>query len=89
MIAPIRGRRKVAHRREIPANERLIVALDVSTVEEAQRIVDELASTVNFFKVGLQLYVATGLQVVERLVAQKLNVFLDMKMEDEFPSVRL
>ena len=45
-------------------------------------MVDELRGLVSFFKVGLQLFIATGLSVVKWLREQNLKVFLDMKMED-------
>ena len=47
----------------VPASERLIVALDVDTKEEATEIVKALGNTVSFYKVGYQLYIASGLEV--------------------------
>jgi len=40
----------------IKTNEILIVALDFSSVDEAMKLVDQLGSTVNFYKVGLELF---------------------------------
>ena len=70
------------------AADRLIFALDVGTEEEAKALVKELKSTINFFKIGLQLFIATGLNVVEWLIDQNLNVFLDMKMYDVGATIR-
>ncbi len=63
-------------------DERLIVALDVPTVGEAAAIVDELADTVSFYKIGYQLAFAGGLELARDLVAQGRKVFLDMKLLD-------
>ena len=72
----------------LPAADRLIFALDVGTEEEARQLVHELKGTVSFFKVGLQLFIATGNNVVKWLVDQDLNVFLDLKMYDIGETVR-
>jgi len=64
------------------ARERLIVALDVATAIEAQEIVYELADSVAFYKVGLQLFTAEGPQIVSELVASGRKVFLDLKLHD-------
>ena len=75
-------------RRNLRADERLIFALDVGNADEAKSLVDELHGAVRFFKVGLQLFIATGLSVVHWLLEQDLNVFLDMKMEDTEETIR-
>lgn len=62
--------------------DRLIVALDVATVEEAERLIDALADHVSFFKIGMQLSFAGGLPLVRRLTDQGKRVFLDMKLLD-------
>ena len=72
----------VQERRDLLAADRVIFALDVGNTDEAKELVEELRGTINFFKVGLQLHIATGLEVVRWLVEQNLKVFLDMKMED-------
>jgi orotidine-5'-phosphate decarboxylase len=64
------------------ARERLIVALDVPDAAAAMRLVAELEGTVRWFKVGLELFVATGPAVLEPLVQRGLNVFLDLKLHD-------
>src|SRR6266853_1055575 len=66
----------------VPASERLIVALDVDTKEEATEIVRALGNTVSFYKVGYQLYIASGLEVIRELTKQRKKVFLDLKLDD-------
>lgn len=63
-------------------NERLIVALDVSSALEAQKIVASLGDSAHFFKVGMQLYTAAGPAVVRDLLASGRRVFLDLKYHD-------
>jgi orotidine-5'-phosphate decarboxylase len=64
------------------ARERLIVALDVSSLAEAHRIVDLLGQSVQTFKVGQQLFTAEGPQAVRDLVRSGRKVFLDLKYHD-------
>lgn len=65
-----------------PVKDRLIVALDMPTVEEAQRLVAKLDDAVSFYKVGLELLFAGGLDLAQSLKAQGKRVFLDMKLLD-------
>jgi orotidine-5'-phosphate decarboxylase len=62
--------------------ERLIVALDVSSADEARAIVAKLGDSVFLYKVGMQLYTAEGPRVVRDLVASGRQVFLDLKYHD-------
>ena len=62
--------------------DRLIVALDMPTVEEARRLVTTLGSTVSFYKVGLELLFAGGLDLASDLRRAGKRVFLDMKLLD-------
>lgn len=62
--------------------DRLIVALDMPTVEEARLLVSELGDTVSFYKVGLELLFAGGLAFARDLRRQGKKVFLDMKLLD-------
>lgn len=59
--------------------DRLIVALDVSTVDEALRVVDEL-DTVSFFKVGLQLFITGGMPALLQRLRGNKRVFVDLKV---------
>jgi orotidine-5'-phosphate decarboxylase len=62
--------------------DRLIVALDLASVDEAQRLVGRLGDAVSFYKVGYQLAYAGGLSFAERLVTAGKKVFLDLKLHD-------
>jgi orotidine-5'-phosphate decarboxylase len=62
--------------------ERLIVALDVASVEEAQALVARLGASVGFYKIGYQLGFAGGLAFARTLVDAGNQVFLDMKLHD-------
>ena len=63
-------------------SEKIIVALDVATAEEARDLVKKLGHHVSRFKVGLQLYTATGPAIVREIVASGAKVFLDLKLHD-------
>ncbi len=62
--------------------DRLIVALDVSTVEEARSIVQRLQGAARTFKIGYQLAYAGGLPLVRALADEGQSVFLDLKLLD-------
>jgi orotidine-5'-phosphate decarboxylase len=64
------------------AKDRLIVALDMPTSEEAQRLVAKLGDDVTFYKVGLELLFVGGLELARALKAEGKRVFLDMKLLD-------
>jgi orotidine-5'-phosphate decarboxylase len=66
----------------IPMRDRLIVALDLPTVAEAESIVTELGDAVSFYKVGYQLAFAGGLDFAKHLAQSGKQVFLDMKLLD-------
>jgi orotidine-5'-phosphate decarboxylase len=65
-----------------------IVALDVGTLGEAQRLVARLGPAAEFYKVGLQLFTAEGPRAVEWLRADGKRVFLDLKLHDIPNTVR-
>lgn len=64
------------------AQDKLILALDVPTFEEAREIVEKLGDVVEVYKVGFQLFTAYGPFVVRYLQAQGKKVFLDLKFHD-------
>ena len=66
----------------LPAKERLIVALDVDSVEEAEGLVFRLQDHVGVFKVGMQLFNSEGPDVVRRIQNSGGRVFLDLKLHD-------
>ena len=72
----------------IDARERLIVALDVPSAEEAKKLVTRLDGLISFFKVGLELFTAVGPDFVRALVSERKKVFLDCKFFDIEETVR-
>ncbi|HVO11418.1 MAG TPA: orotidine-5'-phosphate decarboxylase [Vicinamibacteria bacterium] len=64
------------------ARDRLIVALDVPTGEDALGLADRLAGHVGMLKVGSQLFTAAGPELVRALAARQQRVFLDLKFHD-------
>jgi|HubBroStandDraft_1064217.scaffolds.fasta_scaffold05936_3 orotidine-5'-phosphate decarboxylase len=68
---------------KILASERLIVALDLSSTEEARDMVQALEGVVSFFKIGLTLQLATGVEsLIPSLIGDRKKVFLDYKYYD-------
>lgn len=67
--------------KEQPANK-LIVAIDVSTTEEARGVVAELKDLGVAFKIGLQLFTAAGASFVRELTETGAKIFLDLKFHD-------
>jgi orotidine-5'-phosphate decarboxylase len=61
---------------------RLIVGLDVPTIDEARAVVRDLGETVSFYKIGYQLVFAGGLDFARELAGEGKRVFLDMKLLD-------
>ncbi len=67
----------------VSTRDRLIFALDVDSVERASELVEQLGDSVEFYKVGLQLFMAGGyFDLVDRLVRQGKKVFVDLKFFD-------
>lgn len=73
----------------IPLKERIIVALDVNTPEEAKNLVKKCESHVSFYKVGLQLFMASWFETVDWLVDRGHKVMLDLKFFDIPETVKL
>ncbi|MEV5878265.1 orotidine-5'-phosphate decarboxylase [Streptomyces sp. NPDC052101] len=61
-------------------NRQIIVALDCDSRQTAEDIVDRLGDACRFYKIGLELLTSAGPDLVERLVAQGKEVFLDLKL---------
>lgn len=68
------------------ADPRLIVGLDLPSVAEARKAIDELGDAVSFYKIGHQLAFApqreNGLHLAQDLIAEGKQVFLDLKLLD-------
>ena len=61
---------------------KLIVALDVPSAAQVMPIVDTLPDEVSWFKVGLELFTASGPSVLDQLHSREKKVFLDLKLHD-------
>jgi len=66
----------------IKKDTQLIVALDVDTLDEAKKLITQLESDVNIFKVGSQLFTICGPVIVQHLLKTGKRVFLDLKFHD-------
>jgi orotidine-5'-phosphate decarboxylase len=62
--------------------DRLIVALDFSSVDAAQAMVARLGDTVSFYKIGYQLGFAGGITFAQQLIDADKQVFVDLKLHD-------
>jgi len=71
---------------EISAAERLIVPLDVLTMDEARQLMDSLEGAVKFFKIGCTLFTSVGPDAVKEVKKRGFKVFVDLKYFD-IPSV--
>ena len=63
-------------------DDRLIVALDVHTMDDVKQLVSKLGDSVSFYKVGMELFYSVGPDVVKWLKAEGKQVFLDLKLHD-------
>jgi len=63
-------------------NRRVIIALDVSSREEALHLLKQLRDLVGMFKVGSQLFMTAGPSIVQEIIGNGGNVFLDLKFHD-------
>ena len=60
----------------------IIVALDVPTAELALKLAEQVAPAVGAFKIGKELFIAAGPDIVKRVRATGASVFLDLKFHD-------
>jgi orotidine-5'-phosphate decarboxylase len=67
---------------DIAPQDRLIVALDLGSVDAAEAMVARLGDSVTFYKIGYQLSFAGGLPLVRKLADKGKKVFLDLKLHD-------
>lgn len=63
-------------------NDRLIIALDLPTIADAQNAIDAIGSAGAFYKIGYQLMPIGGLDLATRLSGEGKKVFLDFKFHD-------
>ena len=65
------------------AKDRIIFPLDVPSFEEAKHYIDLLSSRVGMFKVGLELFVQSGPEIIQFIRrAGDTKIFLDLKLHD-------
>jgi orotidine-5'-phosphate decarboxylase len=64
------------------ARDRLIVALDVPSAEEARALIETLGDSVGVYKIGLELMFAGGMALATELTSRGSRVFLDAKLND-------
>lgn len=67
---------------KIAAKDRLILALDVPSIVEAERLLDRVGDGVSIVKVGLELFTASGPDIVKKIQTRHKRVFLDLKFLD-------
>ena len=69
----------------VPAGDirdKLIIGLDVPSVEEARSVVERIGDAGTFYKIGYQLAYAGGFEFARELIGQGKKVFLDLKLHD-------
>lgn len=72
----------------LQSRDRLILALDVSSAEEAKHLMAHVGGHVSFVKIGLELFSATGPDIVRWVIGEGKQVFLDLKLLDIGETVR-
>jgi len=63
-------------------NDRIIVALDVSTLKEEERLLEALAPHAQIFKIGMELFYSCGAKAIELVRKHDKDIFLDLKFHD-------
>ena len=64
------------------SKDRLIVALDVPSVEDARSLIAALGDSVGVYKIGLELLFSGGFTLAEALAGSGRAVFVDAKLSD-------
>ena len=64
------------------AKEKLVVALDVDSIDRALELVDLLRDSVGMFKIGMQFFTLAGPELVHRIISRGSPIFLDLKYHD-------
>lgn len=75
--------------KDIPVEDRIILALDVESPKQAKELVKKTESQINFYKVGLQLFMADWFEIIDWLAARGHKVMLDLKFFDIPETVKL
>ncbi len=78
----------MSHRQQIPADQRLIFALDVPDLAQARALIRTLGDHVNFYKLGLEFFLSGSyFELADELKAAGKRVFADLKLFDIPPTV--
>lgn len=75
--------------KNIPLNERIIFALDFSDPDIAIEWVEKLDGHINFYKIGLQLFLAGWWPVIDKIIGRGNKVMVDLKFFDIPETVQL
>jgi orotidine-5'-phosphate decarboxylase len=67
---------------DIAPRDRLIVALDLPDIAQAEAMIGRLGDSVSFYKIGYQLAFAGGLALVPKLADAGKKIFIDLKLHD-------
>ncbi len=63
-------------------NDKIIIALDLDSIDEAYKLVEELGEIATFYKIGISLFTKDGPNLVNELIKKKKKIFLDLKFFD-------
>ena len=66
--------------------DRIIFALDVPTADQAQSLVEELGDSISFYKLGLELLMAGGMETLLQQLVKTKRVFVDLKLPGDIPT---
>jgi len=69
-------------------NDKIIIALDVNTIKEEERLLDILSPHIRIFKVGMELFYSCGPKAIEIIRKHDREIFLDLKFCDIPNTVR-
>jgi orotidine-5'-phosphate decarboxylase len=72
----------VTHASVTDIRDRVIVALDVSSVRDAEMLIEQLGDSITFYKIGMELAYIGGVPLGERLIRAGKKVFFDLKLHD-------
>ena len=67
---------------QLTPRDRLIVPLDVPSIEDARAIIVDLDDSVSFYKIGYQLGYAGGFDLARQLIGEGKDIFMDLKLLD-------
>jgi len=66
----------------------IIIALDFEDVAQARELVGKLGDSIDFYKIGMELYASAGMSVARELIERRKQVFLDLKVYDISETIR-